>query len=74
MNEVLHLRHKGTYRTRQNHVNFLETGVEDLYGSAGFVNTTAKIWNKSPNSVKDAKSLSIAKREIRKFVKEDIPI
>ena len=74
MNEVLHLRHKGTYRTRQNHVNFLETGVDDIYGSAGFVNTTAKLWNKSPDLVKEAKSLSQAKREIRRFVTEEIPI
>ena len=74
MTELLHLRHKGAYRTRQNHINFLETGVEDIYGSAGFVNTTARLWNKSPDSVKEAKTLSQAKREIRKFVIEEIPV
>ena len=74
MKDVLKLRHKGNYNTRRNHVNFLDTGVEDIYGSAGFVNSTAKLWNKSPDSVKEAQSLSHAKREIRKFVQEEIPM
>ena len=74
MNEVLQLRHKGSYRTRTNHVDFLESGVDDIYGSAGFVHTTAKLWNESPLSVKEATSINSAKREIRKFVIEKIPI
>ena len=74
MKDVLKLRHKGNYNTRRNHVNLLDTGVEDIYGSAGFVNSTAKLWNKSPDSVKEAQSLSHAKREIRKFVQEEIPM
>ena len=74
MKDVLKLRHKGNYNTRRNHVNFLDTGVEDIYGSAGFVNSTAKLWNKSPDSVKEAISLSQAKREIRRFVTEEIPL
>ena len=74
MKDVLKLRHKGSYNTRSNHVDYLDTGVEDIYGSAGFVNTTAKLWNKSPKLVKEATSISIAKREIRKFVLEEIPI
>ena len=74
MNEVLQLRNKGNYRTRTNHVNFLETGVDDTYGSASFVHTTAKLWNESPLSVKEATNIHSAKREIRKFVLEKIPI
>ena len=74
MKDVLKLRHKGSYNTRSNQVNYLEAGVEDVYGSAGFVKTTAKLWNKSPNSVKEAPSISSAKTEIRRFVKEAIPL
>ena len=74
MKEVLHIRPKGNYNTRQNHINFLDTGVDDIYGSAGFVHTTAKLWNKAPLTVKEATSISLAKREIRKFVKEEIPM
>ena len=74
MKDVLKIRPKSNYNTRRNHVNFLETGAEDIYGSAGFVNTTAKLWNKSPDSVKEATSLSQAKREIRTFVIEEIPL
>ena len=74
MQDILKLRYKGSYNTRSNQVDFLDTGVEDIYGSAGFVNLTAKLWNKSPISVKEAPSLSLAKQEIRKFVKEKIPI
>ena len=64
---------KGNYNTRLNNVDLLDTGVDDLYGSAGFVHATAKLWNKAPMSVKEASSLSLAKREIRKFVEEEIP-
>ena len=74
MNEVLQLRYKGSYRTRTNHVDFLEPGVDDIYGSAGFVHTTAKLWNESPLSVKEATTISLAKSEIRKYVMEKIPI
>ena len=72
--EVLHLRPKGNYRTRQNHIDFFDTGVDDIYGSAGFVHTPAKLWNKAPMSVKEATSINLAKREIRKFVIEEIPM
>ena len=72
MKEVLKLRHKGNYNTRTNHVDFLDPGVSDIHGSAGFVHTTAKLWNKAPLSVKDAQSLSLAKQEIRNFVKNEI--
>lgn len=74
MREVLKLRHRGNYRTRNNHVDFLEPGVDDIYGSAGFVQTTAKLWNASPMSVKEAPTINLAKKEIRKFVTEKIPI
>ena len=74
MKEVLHLRPKGTYNTRQNHIDFLQTGVDDIYGSAGFVHTTAKLWNKAPESVKLAPSLKLAKEKIKQFVREEIPI
>ena len=74
MKEVLQLRHKGNYRTRINHVDFLDLGVDDIYGSCGFVKTTAKLWNESPMSVKEATTISLAKKEIRRFVMEKIPI
>ena len=71
MKDILKLRNKGNYNTRSNNVDYLDTGVED--GSAGFVNITAKLWNKSPNSVKEAPTISLAKKE-RRFVTEEIPI
>ena len=74
MKDVLKLRPKGNYNTRSNHIDFLDAGVNDIYGSAGFVSTTAKLWNKSPVSVKEAQTLNSAKIEIRNFVKNDIPI
>ena len=74
MKEVLKPRHKGNYRTRSNHVDFLEHGVDDIHGSAGFVQTTARLWNDSPMSVKEATTISLAKKEIRRFVRDKIPI
>ena len=74
MKEILHLRPKGNYRTRQNHIDYLDTGVNDIYGSAGFVYTTAKLWNRAPLAVKEATSINIAKIEIRKFVMDEIPM
>ena len=74
MKDVLKLRHKGNYNTRTNHVDYLDPGVSDIHGSAGFVQTTAKLWNKAPLSVKEAHTLSSAKKEIRNFVKIEIPI
>ena len=74
MRDVLKLRPKGNYNTRSNKIDFLDTGVNDIYGSAGFVNTTAKLWNKAPMSVKEAQTLSSAKKEIRNFVKNEICI
>ena len=41
-------------------------GKTELRQSA-FVNDAAKIWNNAPNSIKQSKSLSGAKREIKKF-------
>ena len=73
MRDVLHLRPKGNYNTRLNQVDLLDTGVEDLHGSASFVHATAKLWNKAPLSIKEASSFNVAKREIRKFVEEKIP-
>ena len=74
MNEVPQLRYKESYRTRTNLVDYLEPGVDDIYGSAGNVHTTARLWNESPLSVKEATTINSAKREIRKFVTEKIPI
>ena len=74
MRDVIKLRPKGNYNTRMNKVEFLDTGVDDIHGSAGFVQTTAKLWNAAPISVKEALTISLAKKEIRKFVLEKIPI
>ena len=35
---------------------------------SSFVNYAAKNWNEAPNNIKQSKSLSWAKREIKKFV------
>ena len=35
---------------------------------SSFVNDAAKNWNSAPNNIKQSKSLSCAKREIKKFV------
>ena len=74
MKEVLKPRYKGNYRTRSNHVDFLELGVDDIHGSAGFVQTTARLWKDSPMSVKEATTISLAKKEIRRIVRDKIPI
>ena len=66
MKEVLKLRPKGNYRTKIKHVDFLDSGVDDICEFAGFVHTTAKLWNVSPFSLKDAPTISLAKKEIRK--------
>ena len=71
---VLQLRPKSNYNTRQNQMDLLDPGVDDIYGSAGFVNTTAKLWNKAPISVKLASSLDQAKQKIKQFVREEIPL
>ena len=67
LKDTLKKRQKGTYATRSSNEEFFERGVDDLHGSAGFVNPTAKIWNEAPKAVKSAK------RHIRNFVKE-LPI
>ena len=71
---LLHLRPKRNYRTRQNLIDFFDTGVNDIYGSAGFVHTTARLWNKAPLTVKEATFINIVKIEIRKFVMDEIPM
>ena len=52
---------------------FFERRVDDLQGSVGFVNSTARIWNQSPEEIRCAKTLTEARRHIRKYV-ETLPI
>ena len=73
MKDVIKLRNKSSYNTRSHNVDYLDTGVEDIYGSARFVNTTAKVWNKSPSSVKEATIISLAKKEMRNLFKRRFP-
>ena len=69
LNDILTKKMKGPYSTRSNSQDLFERGVDDLHGSAGFVNPTARIWNIAPEEVKNANSLSEVKRHIRNFVK-----
>ena len=69
LNDILKKKRKGPYSTRSNDKDLFERGVEDLHGSADFVNPTARIWNEAPDEIKNATRLSEAKRCIRNFVK-----
>ena len=51
---------------------FLDHGDDGLH--TGFANPTSKIWNKAPSKVKKADSLYQAKKSIREYVVESIPI
>ena len=74
LGETLVKQHKRGYATRSNDVVLFDLGANDIHGSTGFVNTTAKLWNRSPVEIKKASTLDQAKREIRKFVKSSIPL
>ena len=74
LGETLVKQSKSGYATRSNDVVLFDLGANDIHGSTGFVNTTAKLWNRSPVEIKKASTLDQAKREIRKFVKNYIPI
>ena len=72
MKETLKARPRGAYNTRNNQAVFYNHSEDGRFTS--FSNKTAQIWNKAPNIVKEAKTQTIAKREIRKFVNSSIPI
>ena len=74
LQEVLVKQRKGTYQTRRNEMTHFDRGADDLHGSTSFVNTTAKLWDISPDEIKKASSLNQAKRLIRNFVKNNIPM
>ena len=69
LNDILKRRHKSSYSTRSKDQDLFERGVNDIHGSAGFVNPTARIWNKAPEDIRTAGTLTEAKRHIRKYVK-----
>ena len=59
----------GARETRGNKAGrMIETG-KTTKSKASFVGDAPRIWNKAPLTVTLAKSLSIAKKEIRKFCK-----
>ena len=72
MKDTLKIRNKGAYKTRSSDVVFLDHGEDGLH--TGFANPTSKIWNKAPKTVKQAESSYQAKRLIREYVVEKIPI
>ena len=74
LQNTLHKAKKGHYATRRNDNVLFDQGIVDLYGSASFVNQTAKLWNMAPDNIKKAKNIDQAKREIRNFVKINIPL
>ena len=74
LGETLVKQKKSAYATRSNDVVLFDLGVNDIHGSTGFVNTTARLWNKCPVEIKKASTLDKAKREIRNFVKDNIPM
>ena len=51
---------------------FLDHGDDGQH--TGFANPTSKIWNKAPRQVKQAESLHQAKKSIREYAVESIPI
>ena len=68
LNDTLKKRSESSYSTRANNQDFFERGVDDLQGSVGFVNSTARIWNQAPEEIRCAKTLEEARRHIRKYV------
>ena len=68
LKDTLKKRFKGSYSTRSRNQDFFERGVSDLQGSVGFVNSTARIWNQAPEEIRCAKTLSEARKHIRKYV------
>ena len=74
MQDLLKRREKsGHISTRWNEQNLFQTSQDDRFSNGSFVQKTTKIWNISPKSVKEAKTLTEAKRAIRLFVKS-LPI
>ena len=49
-------------------VTLMEHGLTELCKKT-FLNDAAHLWNSTPNSIKDSKSLYSAKKEIKTFVK-----
>ena len=58
-----------SYSTRSKNQDLFERGVDDIHGSVGFVNPTARIWNQAPEEIKTAETINEAKRHIRNYVK-----
>ena len=73
LNNILKKRFKSSYSTRNKNQDFFERGVDDLHGSASFVNPTARIWNAAPSTVTHAETESQARKAIRNFV-QTLPI
>ena len=72
MKDTLKIRTKGAYKTRSSDMVLLDHGDDGLH--TGFANPTSKIWNKAPRKIKQAESIYQAKKSIRDYVAENIPI
>ena len=73
MSEILTKKNKLQYSTRSNDQTFLQSGMENRFSSASFRKKTAQIWNEAPREVKEAKTITQAKKAIRTFVQR-LPI
>ena len=69
LNDTLKRRYKSSYSTRSKDQDLFERGVDDIHGSVGFVNPTARIRNQAPEEIKTAETINEAKRHIRNYVK-----
>ena len=70
LGEVLRLKKKSEHMcTRSNKQDLFETSQPNKFANASFAQKTSQIWNECPKSVKEAKSLTLAKKAIRQFVK-----
>ena len=70
MRDILRIKEKSKYMsTRSDDHTLLEKGMNDKFTNGSFVHLTAKAWNCAPKNVKEATTLSLAKKAIRDFVK-----
>ena len=73
MRDTLKVRQKGAYTTsRSSDLVLLDHGEDGLHTS--IVNPTSKIWNKAARDLKQADTLDQAKKSIRNYVIEKIPM
>jgi hypothetical protein len=65
---------QNTMKTRSAGTQILIESGRLRLAKGTITNDAAKICNRAPDTIKNAKSLSIAKKEIKKFVEKKIPL